>query len=169
VRYKDGDPSYLVMSKSEIEEIRDRSSQAWRNGKQDSPWFLWPEEMWRKTVVKRLIKYAELSPLSARAIGYDDQSEAGKMQDPVVDVDYSVLDQQMNPEAQVDPKVAEARQQAGAPIEPGGEGLKRKLGVKPKIPTFDEWPELFDGPELIVAGERYEFDGAAGNYRKVTE
>jgi len=59
---------------------------------------------------------------------------------------------------------------------PGGENLKAKLqkrAAKEKpapIPTFDTWEaaEAFDGPALIVAGEKFEFDGEAGNYRKVT-
>ncbi len=176
LKYREGPPEHLFMAKWEIEKTR-ASSVAYRNGKQDSPWFQWPEEMWRKTVIKRLIKYAELSPLSARAIGYDDQSEAGKMQDPVIDVDYSVLDEQMNPEAQVDPKVEQARKEAGKPAEPGGEGLKQRLKAtaKEKIPIFGskhnpvEWPESYDGPALVWNGERYEFDREAGNYRKVGE
>ncbi len=176
VRYKDGDPSYLVMSKQEIEDIRDRSSQAWRNGKQDSPWFTYPDEMRRKTVTRRHLKFEELSPLCSRAVGYDEQAESGKMQTPIVEIeDYSVLDEQMNPEAQVDPKVEQARKEAGKPAEPGGEGLKQRLKAtaKDKIPIFGtkdapvEWPDVFDGPALVWNGERYEFDGEGGNYRKV--
>src|ERR1051326_1796918 len=65
---------------------------------------------------------------------------------------------------------------------PSGAKLREKLykhtvvadvvhGKQPEIPTFDSWDAAgaFDGPEVIVAGERYEFDGEAGNYRKVTE
>jgi len=170
LKYKDGPPEYLYLAKWEIEKVK-RASKTSSNG----PWKDWPEEMWRKTAVKRLIKYAELSPLSSRAIGYDDQSEAGKMQDPIIEVDYSTVDAEMNPEAQVDPKVAEARQQAGAPAKPGSEGLRQRMGVKEKPPIFGskespvEWPETFDGPALVWNGERYEFDGEGGNYRKVTE
>ena len=63
---------------------------------------------------------------------------------------------------------------------PGIENLKAKLQRRTgkqkeepvkTIPTFDDWSqaETFDGPELIVAGERYEFDNEAGNYRKAAE
>jgi recombination protein RecT len=184
VQYKEGIASYQFMPAADIMRRR-ASSQAVRQEKKDSPWFQWPEEMWRKTAVKNHLKYEELSPLVARATGYDDQADSGKMQDVVIDnVDYSVIDEEMNPEAQVDPAMEKARREAQAGSSaPGAAGLKDRLakGSKPatgapaatgEIPTFGtaetpvDWPEGFDGAKLKWNGAPYRFDEARGNYVK---
>lgn len=51
-----------VMTLRQLDAIRARSASV-RAGKMDSPWFTNPEEMYRKTVLRRLLKKAPLSPI----------------------------------------------------------------------------------------------------------
>lgn len=73
VQMKDGSRMLDVMSESEIEAIRMRSQTGRKNS---GPWMTDRIEMWRKTVTRRLLKYA---PLSAdrfnRAMSLDDEME----------------------------------------------------------------------------------------------
>jgi recombination protein RecT len=55
-----------------------------------SPWQAWPEEMWRKTAIRKLCKDLPQSPEMQRAVSIEDLNEAGK----VVTRDYSDLPEQ---------------------------------------------------------------------------
>ncbi len=80
-RFKDGARQVDVMTRAEVDSIRDRS----KAGK-DGPWVTDFAEMAKKTVVKRLAKYLPLSPELVRAIEHEaavDQNVAS----PVIDVD----------------------------------------------------------------------------------
>jgi recombination protein RecT len=75
IRYKDGPANFLFMGGEEIEEIRDKASQS--KNSEFSPWKKYPDEMWRKTPTKRLLKYIRLSIEDlSRAIGLDEQAES---------------------------------------------------------------------------------------------
>lgn len=72
---KDGVVSQVVVrSKHEIEEVRDKARGA---GTKESPWRTWPDRMWRKTVLRELMKFiptsAEFIREQARAL-----AEAGR-------------------------------------------------------------------------------------------
>jgi recombination protein RecT len=78
IRYKQGPPSVLYMSREEIEEIRDKCSQSYNSERHSaaSPWKRFEAEMIRKTPTKRHLKYCRLTIADlSRAIGLDDEAE----------------------------------------------------------------------------------------------
>lgn len=83
-RLKDGGRDLLVMNAREVHAIRSRS-QAYnaglRSGRHDSPWFTDEAWMWKKTVLKQLLKTAPLSIEIERAAALDDRAESGLPQD----------------------------------------------------------------------------------------
>lgn len=80
-KLRNGESQFEVMSKEEIEAIRDRSSSKTKEGKVVGPWVTDPAEMWRKTVVRRATKYMPLSTEAARAVHIDNVAEG------IVDID----------------------------------------------------------------------------------
>lgn len=73
-------PQFEIMLGREIERIRDNAPSAKAS---TSPWKTDEEAMWRKTVLRRLCKFLPTkreSPLK-RAIGLDEQLDAGRTQD----------------------------------------------------------------------------------------
>lgn len=74
-KLRNGESQFEVMSKEEIEAIRDRSSSKTKEGKVVGPWQTDPAEMWRKTVVRRATKYMPLSTEAARAVHIDNVAE----------------------------------------------------------------------------------------------
>jgi recombination protein RecT len=69
---KDGAQVCHVMSKAEIEKVKQASRSS---GKSDSPWLKWPDEMWKKTVFKRASKWLPWSADIRDAIAADDANE----------------------------------------------------------------------------------------------
>lgn len=69
-RFKDGGYAFDVMFKCDIDKIR-KSSKA--QSTKDSPWNTWEEEMWRKTVAKRLMKYLPQAIEAQRASQIDER------------------------------------------------------------------------------------------------
>jgi recombination protein RecT len=73
---KTGEKFVQVMTKAEIEGIRD-NSQGWRAFKagyaKQSPWQDSPGEMWKKTVFRRLCKWLPLSPEIRDGVEKDDE------------------------------------------------------------------------------------------------
>lgn len=73
---KTGEKFVAVMTKDEIEAIRDKS-QGWRAFKagyaKQSPWQDSPGEMWKKTAFRRLSKWLPLSPEIRDAVESDDE------------------------------------------------------------------------------------------------
>lgn len=75
---KNGAPVFDVMSISEIEKIRKNI----KAKSTDAPWVTWPEQMAKKTVIKRLTKYLPQSKDDKRlalAVQYDSWAEAGRL------------------------------------------------------------------------------------------
>lgn len=85
-KLKDGGLQFEVMSKVEIEAIRARSK-----AKDSGPWVTDWEEMAKKTVIRRLFKYLPVSIEIQRAVGLDEQAEAGISQNNglVIDGEYA--------------------------------------------------------------------------------
>lgn len=88
-KLKDGGVQFEVMSRSEIERVRDESNgykvaQKYGN---DSPWTSHFEEMAKKTVIRRLFKYLPVSIELSTAVGLDEQSEGGLPQDNPLTID----------------------------------------------------------------------------------
>ena len=85
-KLRNGESQFEVMSKEEIEAIRDRSSSKTKEGKVVGPWMTDPAEMWRKTVVRRATKYMPLSTEAARAVHIDNVAEG------VEDIDGDIVE-----------------------------------------------------------------------------
>jgi recombination protein RecT len=69
---KDGAKQFEVMSHAQVEAIRKRSKAG-----TDGPWVTDPDEMGRKTVVRRLCKYLPMSVNLAQALELQAKTEAG--------------------------------------------------------------------------------------------
>lgn len=84
-RFKDdaAPPQFDHMIRAELEKAK-ASSQTGR--KNVGPWRDWYEEMARKTVVRRLIKYLPMTPELQTAADVDDQAEVGRAPVPATDV-----------------------------------------------------------------------------------
>lgn len=68
IRYKDGGADFEVMSRGEVEAIRDRSRSS-----EKGPWVTDWDEMAKKTVLKRLLKRAPMSVEYQQAVVQDEQ------------------------------------------------------------------------------------------------
>lgn len=97
-RLQGGGVQFEVMSRKQIEAVRAQSASAKLGS---SPWHTHFEEMAKKTVIRRLFKYLPVSVEIQRAVGLDEQAEAGKDQHnevlfetgEVFDADYTVIDE----------------------------------------------------------------------------
>lgn len=69
---KDGGRQFEVMSKSEIEDVRNTSK-----SKNNGPWLTHYEEMAKKTAVRRLFKWLPCSVEIQKAVSLDEHQEAG--------------------------------------------------------------------------------------------
>ena len=77
--FTDGGYHVEVMSKHQIETIRD-NSQGYKSAmqyKKDHPWLSNADEMWRKTLIRRICKYLPKSAELVTAIGLDDVAGNG--------------------------------------------------------------------------------------------
>lgn len=87
-KLKDGGIQFEVMSRDELEEVRN-NSQGYRsaiNYKNDNPWISSFEEMCRKTVIRRLFKYLPVSIEVMEAVRVDDITDRGER--PTSDIDH---------------------------------------------------------------------------------
>ena len=74
-----GEKTFVIMTQSEIKEIKDKAVKATGN---DTPWAKWPTEQYKKTAVKRLTKLLPKSDTDNRlayAAQADGLQEAGKL------------------------------------------------------------------------------------------
>lgn len=84
-RYKDGGHAFMVMSKDEIDRIRDKYSKA----KNFGPWVDEYANMAKKTVIRQLIKYMPISVEVMRNVSVDETTRSDFHEDPRhVDSDY---------------------------------------------------------------------------------
>jgi recombination protein RecT len=77
--FVDGGYHVEVMSRQQIEAIRDRSQNvinAKKYGKK-TPWDTDPDEMWRKTLIRRICKYLPKSAEMAMALALDNAADRG--------------------------------------------------------------------------------------------
>lgn len=111
-KLRDGGVQFDVMSRREIERVRNASA-GYRvaeatakkyNKTPDSPWHSHFEEMAKKTVVRRLFKYLPVSIEIQRAVGLDEQAELGLRQDTPLLLEQ---DSRVSTEAENDAGVAD--------------------------------------------------------------
>ncbi len=119
--FADGGHHVEIMTRAEIEGIRDRGSNsqnARRYGKK-TPWDTDADQMWRKTVLRRLCKFLPKSVELANALALDDSSGQGQKltvrevidgnwaPPPVVDEELPALTADPVPPATMDPETGE--------------------------------------------------------------
>lgn len=87
-KLKDGGTQFAVMSRAQVDAIRERSSgykvalAKQKEGKKpDNPWFSDYEAMALKTVIRRLFKYLPVSIEMQQAVMLDEKADAGIAQD----------------------------------------------------------------------------------------
>ncbi|WP_289006023.1 recombination protein RecT [uncultured Kingella sp.] len=104
-RLKDGGIQFEVMSRAQVDAIR-AQSKAGNSG----PWQTHYEEMAKKTVIRRLFKYLPVSIEIQKAVGLDEQAEAGIDQQnaafaygEIIEADYNVVSA-TQPENQTQPE-----------------------------------------------------------------
>ena len=85
---KTGAESFRIMSKTEIEELRDTYSQGYKRDKKSSPWTTAPRAMWLKTCFRDHSKWIPSSPELRDAIAKDgDMAPTKDMgSGPVIDI-----------------------------------------------------------------------------------
>lgn len=73
-RYKAGGYSFMVLNRAQVEARRNMSD-SWRNEKARpySPWSKWPEAMWRKSAIRALIPFLDLSPDVEQVVHTDEK------------------------------------------------------------------------------------------------
>lgn len=84
-------PKYIIMSAEEVEKVMRVSKSA---GYDDSPWKEWPDEMWKKTAIRRLCKQLPLRPQALQAVVQDEYREVGA---------FHASDDQLLPVAEASP------------------------------------------------------------------
>jgi recombination protein RecT len=92
-KLKDGGTQFEVMSRAQVEAVRD-GSQGWQSAKRyakdgqiNSPWATHFDEMARKTVMRRLFKYLPISIELATAIYQDERGERGEDVGSLITID----------------------------------------------------------------------------------
>jgi len=74
-RKTDGTTHFEIMDKGEIEKIKRKT----QGGGTRGPWKEYEDEMWRKTVIRRLVKYMRLLPVEAfETLAKEDEKEFGR-------------------------------------------------------------------------------------------
>lgn len=100
----DGVKKFDLMTKAEVEAIRERSP-AYRKKKNDddatphTPWETDYEEMAKKTVIRRLTKLLPMTPELKKAVEYDTEREVSERPRPVLDIDFLLDEEQQAEEA----------------------------------------------------------------------
>ena len=85
-KLKDGGQQFEVMTRADVEEVRNGShgyKAAVKYGKKDHPWMTNFDEMARKTVARRLFKWLPVSVELATAVSLDEQSDHGHQENPL--------------------------------------------------------------------------------------
>lgn len=94
-RLKDGGFQFIVLTDKDIQKAKNASQSA---NSQHSPWVKWPEEMKKKTAIKRLCKLLPMSVELAKAVELDNKVESGEGQKFDLSGDQNDLDLPLIPE-----------------------------------------------------------------------
>ncbi|WP_302154884.1 recombinase RecT [uncultured Dialister sp.] len=114
LKLKNGGVGFEVMSREDVEKFAMKKSKAYRNG----PWQTDFDEMAKKTVLKKVLKYAPLKTEFARAVASDESVKTMKMDEPADMLDapneiYTIENEPDKPEEVpqgVDPETGEVKE-----------------------------------------------------------
>jgi recombination protein RecT len=104
-KLKDGACQFEVMGKNDVDAIRGRSKSA-----NSGPWVTDYDQMAKKTVIRRLIKYLPISIEAARAVAIEDKHDGFDSSSIVLDLDNEHEEQMQKIEAEVAPAIEAASQ-----------------------------------------------------------
>lgn len=130
-RFKDGGKHVEVMTRKQIEAVRERSKAG--NG---GPWTTDYEEMCRKTVVRRAAKYWPLSPELADAL--DNENENDMRGGPYLDVTQYTAPPKPGDQGGAAPAPAEVVDQVTGEVTTGAADQGEGGGAEPGAATDDE-------------------------------
>ncbi len=105
--FKDGQRQVEVMRKDQINKIR-KSSRSPESG----PWAQHTEEMWRKTVIRRICKYLPLTPKTTAVLEHDIQSDFGGATIDSIELDVVQQDDTVDTDDVIDVKATESKPKA---------------------------------------------------------
>ena len=113
LKLKNGGVGFEVMSREDVEKFAMKKSEAYNNG----PWKTDFDEMAKKTVLKKVLKYAPLKTEFARAVASDESVKTMKMDEPADMLDapneiYTIENEPDKPEEVpqgVDPETGEVK------------------------------------------------------------
>lgn len=113
LKLKNGGVGFEVMSRDDVETFARKKSKAYNNG----PWKTDFDEMAKKTVLKKVLKYAPLKTEFARAVASDESVKTMKMDEPADMLDapneiYTIENEPDKPEEVpqgVDPETGEVK------------------------------------------------------------
>jgi recombination protein RecT len=150
-RFVSGGYSFIVLNRRQIEQRRDMSD-SWKNtnARPYSPWSKWPEAMWRKSAIRALMPFLDLSPDAERAVHSDEQplalSDEGVIEAVSVPFDPPAERPELAPVPEAAPEIsdAEAAELAGDPFA----GLPDETGAPQAAGGF--YPE---DPPQVDTGE----------------
>lgn len=141
-RLKDGTIVREFMDSTQIEKVRKSSPQQRKHNEPSGIWLQWTDEMWKKTVIRRLCKRLDLSSEDLRRIMVDeDQPEPIRDITPEQKPNLAQRLQQQN-EAAEPPE-----QEPGQPID--GEVLPPEEDSQDEAPQID--PSKFEFAEGVTA------------------
>ena len=115
---RDGGFQFEILGREDIEKVR-ATSESYKNeeGRKYSPWETWEDEMWKKTVLKRLFKLLPKTNFSDQliaAISHDYESVMNDVSTPKEDkytgIFEDIQDATVIPETPPAPKVKAAKQ-----------------------------------------------------------
>lgn len=138
VTLANGAVSLWVMTRPEVVHIRNRYSQAWKQGKKDSPWFTRPSSQFIKTCFKQHSKQLDLGPNFARARHLDDMREIGQ-DTQIIIPDDTVENDKILPATNV-PKVTSAEDALLAAQAQTSEGDSANIRQEPDFHKGEQKP-----------------------------
>ena len=174
VKYKSGNLETVVMTKAEVDHVRDNFSQGYKTAKKykrdDTPWIQHYEAMGMKTVMRKHAKYLPVSTEAAIAIALDERAEAGLPQDLGMLVSPT---ETPTLEAPAAPPVSMPTEKAGTPVEPAPAPEPVEDNTDPVDPpaatsALEERIAKFDGKcaatcgKPVQKGQRIKYDRGAG-------
>ena len=152
-RLKTGEFDFEVMSLEEIERVRCSSKSATKG-----PWVDWPEEMAKKTVMKRLLKRAPMSVELADAALLDNRASSGDSQDDILVVEGLEVDEATPQEIQ-----QELNQEKKADLKAALENRAQPVNIPPVQPEPEKVPASSGG---LFEPSEAELDAAEAKSRK---
>ena len=92
-RFLNGGYQFVVLNRADVEKRRAQSD-SWRSesARKYSPWAQWPEAMWRKSALRELTKFLDLSPELAAAVHVDERLVTVDADGPVALAEFGPLE-----------------------------------------------------------------------------